>query len=103
MSIKPVDLQLLLPRTGEMSKYYNDEQGKLASIQKHQAAAENQRTNDGLKQVHSQDKAHEGVIRDKQEKNSRQDGQSKKKQQNSKTITKNKAKDIRTSTIDIRL
>jgi len=104
MSIKPVDIQVMLPKTSELSKIYNDEQHKSQVLQQQQASSFQHKAEDNLKSVHSQSEAHEAKIKDKQEKN-RQNRREEKEKKNDKENDgkKNSKPGIRTSTIDIRL
>lgn len=99
MSIKPVDYQVMLPKTAEVSKLNSDEQHKNMVIQQQQASLTQLKAETSLRQVHSQDKAQEARIKEKQEKNQggRKDERKKNKQGN------RQVKDSNTSTIDIRL
>ena len=103
MPIKPVDFQVMLPKTLEVSKIHQDEVHKNQAIQQQQTAANQLKTEEHLQQVYSQDKAHEGKIREKQEKDQRDpDGKKKKKKGNYGTGKEIKEEE-QASTIDIRL
>lgn len=107
MSIKPVDFQIMLPRTSEMSRIRNDEQQKNESLQQHQINTIQHKVDNSLKQVYSQDKSQEVGIREKQEREGRQKREGKqenkeknRKQEDGKKLVKS---DVKASTIDIRL
>jgi len=97
MSIRPIDLQVMLPRTSEVSKLHSDEQQKSQTQQQMQADLTQEKVDTSLRQVHSQDKVQEAKIRERQEKE-RQDKKKEKKKDRGSKDTNNKA-----STIDIRL
>ena len=69
MSIKPVDFQIIIPRTSEVSKLNSEELSRQLSVQQHQAQLVQQKSEISTKQVYSQEKAYEVAIREKQERN----------------------------------
>ena len=97
MSIKPIDLQVMLPRTNEVTKIHSEEQQRSQIQQQGQANLTKQKVDDSLRQVHSQDKAQEAKIREKQEKE-RQEKRKEKKKDKGSEDSNNQA-----TTIDIRL
>ncbi len=106
MSIKPVDFQVMIPKTSEVSKINKDELNKNDAHHQQQASTIQHEADNSLRQVHSQDKAQEGKIRDRQEKNKNARGEGNrdngnKKEQKNKDKDKNS--DKKTGTIDIRL
>ncbi|MCX8130295.1 MAG: hypothetical protein N3I35_09380 [Clostridia bacterium] len=105
MSIKPVDFQVMLPRTTEISKIHSDEQHKNQIIQQQQESTVQHKAEDNVKYVHSQDKVQEAKIREKEEKERNDKKQEKRKNKNKGNYNSNskKEEDIKTSTIDIRL
>src|SRR5690606_23124249 len=100
MSIKPVDFQILIPKTSEVSKIQNDDRHKNATVQQQQTIQTQHKAEDSVNIVYSQEKPQEAVIREKE--------REKKKKKLDKRNTgrkykhKKKSKDS-TSTIDIRL
>lgn len=106
MSIKPIDFQVMLPKTSEASNLYNDRQHRHNALQQQQAITVQNKAENSLKQVNAQDKAHEGKIKEKQEKNGNKKRDGKKGNTGSgKDSRENKDfhSTVRTSTIDIRL
>lgn len=97
MSIKPVDFQVMLPKTAEVSKISHDEQHKNQAVQQLQASMSQLKSDSNLRQVHFQDRTQEAGIREKQEKNQGSKKEKKNKQGN------NSDKNLNASTIDIRL
>lgn len=104
MSIKPIDFQVILPKTPEISKIHNDQTQKNISAQQSQASAVQNRAENNVKQVHSRDKSQEALIREKQEKD-RQGNKDKDKKPKVKKALKDQetAGGSRSGTIDIRL
>ncbi len=106
MAIKPLDLQVMLPRTAEISKIAYDQQHKNITLQQQQAASLQDQAEANTRQVHSQDEVQHARIGDKQEKgrgNSGEDSRKKKREQTKNEESRNSNPQIRTSTIDIRL
>jgi hypothetical protein len=95
MPIKPVDFQVMLPKTSEVSKIHTDEQHKNLVAQQQQAAASQNKTAESLRQVHKQETVQQANIREKQEKNQ--------KNKKGKDNSKKGKDDTQTGTIDIRL
>lgn len=79
MAIKPVDFQVVIPRTVEASKINNNETQRSQTLQYQLAAAGQQKTEVSLKQVVSKQQAQDVRIAEKQN-NRRQNGEKKKKQ-----------------------
>jgi len=69
MSIKPVDFQVILPRTAEVSKMSSEELYKQIAVQQHQSQLVQQKSELNTRQVHSQEKAYKVEIKEKQERN----------------------------------
>ena len=106
MSIKPVDMQVMIPKTSEISRIRNDEQNRNLATSQQQASSTQDKVNVSLKQVYSQDKANEALIREKQEK--KEGGKEQEKKKNTEKKDKNKDmksvdKTYKTSTIDIKI
>ena len=104
MSIKPIDFQVMLPKTMEVSKIHQDEQHKGSLLQQQAATASKEKTDLNMTQVIHQESAQGARIREKQEKN----GGSKKKEEKKKSKgnysgNKETEKEQKTSYIDIRL
>jgi len=107
MSIKPVDFQIMLPKTMEVAKLNNDEVHRNLTAQQQQAAATRHKAEDSLKQVYSRPHAQDVRIAEKQKENRRNDkkrqetgGQSDKKEENGRNNADNT---VITSTIDIKI
>lgn len=103
MSIKPVDFQVMLPKTSEISKLHNDEQHKNQVAQLQQSISTQQKAEDHLRQVYSQDKANEARIKERREKQPKEDKRDKKKNKGNYGTGKGSDSEGHTSTIDIRL
>lgn len=103
MSIKPIDFQIMLPRTSEASKVQNDLQQKNQSAYEQVADSVKHKAEDNLKQVHSQDKTQQAVIRDKQGKNQGNNKGKKKNNKEENEQNSNMDTSIKTSTIDIKI
>ncbi|ACL76366.1 hypothetical protein [Ruminiclostridium cellulolyticum] len=81
MSIKPIDFQMVLPKTTEVSKIYNDDVNKNQAIQQQQQTASQTKIDNKLKQVVNRENVQNGRVMEKQEKgNSRQNEKKKKRQ-----------------------
>lgn len=105
MSIKPVDMQVLMPKALEVSRLQNDEHGRNQAMIQQQAGATQNKVEENLKQVYSREKTQEARIREKRE---RQERESKKKK--SKGTYRMDGKDskeesggLQSSTIDIKI
>lgn len=107
MPIKPVDFQVMIPRTLEAAKVSNDEAQKNHLLQQQQAAATQHKAEDSLRQVYSRSQAEHARITDKQREDRQKDRKKKKNGQNNEEIDNGQKnmlnKDIRTSTIDIKI
>ena len=101
MSIKPVDFQVMLPKTSEVSKLNHDEQHKSQLFQQQQAADAKNKVEDNLRQVYSKDKLHKANIKEKQEKENKKQG--KKENKSNYDGTKKSKTENQTSIIDIKL
>ena len=107
MSVKPVDFQVMIPRTIDAAKVRSDELQKNHTLAQQQAAALNEKAEGSLKQVYSRSETQEARINEKQKENSQQNEKRKKGDKNkdkSDDMDGNKqGKAIRTSTIDIKI
>ncbi|MDP4182053.1 MAG: hypothetical protein Q8942_13315 [Bacillota bacterium] len=96
MSIKPIDFQVMIPKTGEISKTVQDGQQKNLGMQQETASSMKHKSESEVKTVHAQENAVGPKIKDKQEKD----------RGNKKDKDKNKDKNKRAkndSVIDVRL
>jgi len=105
--IKPVDFQVMIPRTLEAAKVSNDLAQKNHLQQQQQAAATQLRAEDSLRQVYSRSNAEQVRITDKQREGRSNDKGKKKKGQSGQQTDENENnrlnKEIKTSTIDIKI
>lgn len=93
MSIKPMDFQVMFPKTSELAKTYSDEANKNQAIVQQQTEHNKERINNSLKQVVARENVEHGRVNEKQEKDNSKQNDKKKKQKNTRT----------TPTIDIRI
>ncbi len=94
MSIRPVDFQVMYPKTSELSKSYSDEANKNQMINQQLTEQNRDKIDNSLKQVVARENVHGGRVEEKQEKDkSKQQNEKKKKQKNTETV----------STIDIKI
>jgi hypothetical protein len=103
MTIKPMDFQVMIPKTSEVSKIHNDAHHKNNMVQQQQVSSIQQSADHQMKQVYSQQHAQEGRIREKQEKNREQKKNEKKKKAGYDSKKRSTEPTVQTSTIDIRL
>ncbi len=107
MSIKPIDFQVMMPRTVDAAKATSDVAQRNILHQEQQAYVTRQKSEDELRQVYSHDQTHNVRIsekqRDNQEKGQKKDKSKEKpgeKKENSSNKLNNK---LNTSTIDIKI
>ncbi len=107
MPIKPIDFQVMIPRTLEAAKANNDVAQKNQLLHQQQATATQQKADDSLKQVYSRSQAEHARIVEKQKEDRKNDKKKKKDSQNPEEkegSEKNRLNnEIRTSTIDIKI
>lgn len=106
MAIKPVDFQVMIPRTMEASKVNNDESQRNQSLQYQLAAAGQQEAENSLKQVVSRPQAQNAKINERQNDRRQNGGKKKKQGQNSSEDNKRKErlnKETGSSIIDIKI
>ncbi|EGD46001.1 hypothetical protein Cpap_0607 [Ruminiclostridium papyrosolvens DSM 2782] len=94
MSIKPIDFQMVVPKTSEVSKIYNDDVNKNQAIHQQQQTAGQTKIDNKLKQVVNRENVQNDRVKEKQERDSSRQNEKKKKRQN---------KDDDRPTIDIRV
>lgn len=105
MPIRPIDLQVMIPKVVDVSRIHaNEQQQNLAALQSKNQSVEKQ-AEDSMKQVNRQNELHKVSIRDKNERKGRESqqedtNQQKKKNNENQNIYNNKTPG---STIDIRL
>lgn len=107
MSIKPVDFQVMIPRAMEAAKITSDETQRNMAAQQQQISATQHRAEDSLKQVYSRTNAQNARIAEKQKENRKNDGKGKKSgdeaDDNEEKGSKKLSREIKTSTIDIKI
>ena len=104
MSIKPVDFQMLIPKTVEVSKIGSDSANKDSALQQQQLAMVQQRAENSIKQVYNRDKAQNARITEKQKEDRREEAKKHKgKQKKSNDEKSSLNKQMQTSTIDIKI
>ncbi|HOM02085.1 MAG TPA: hypothetical protein PLH43_04570 [Acetivibrio sp.] len=103
MSIKPIDFQVMIPKTAEISKIQNDQQQKNVVFNEQQTDITRQKFEENINTVHSRDNAQNVKIDSNQEKK-KDEKRQKKNQNRAKYGTKGeKEPEEQTSVIDIRL
>jgi len=106
VAIKPVDLQIMMPRVNEVSRIQNDEQQRNLAIQQNKVQTMEKQSENSLKQVNSREDSQKVVIQDRQQKEKRESKQSKKEKQPQEEKNRHnpeKGKPTGRTTIDIRL
>lgn len=105
MSIKPVDFQVMLPKTPEVSRIHNETTQRNIAAQQSQASDLQNKAESATRQVYSQEKSQQAAIRDKQERKQGESGERKKKKDGKKeeALKENAGPGYTTSRIDIRL
>jgi hypothetical protein len=103
MSIKPIDFQVMLPKTSEVSKQQNEMQHRGQIAQQQQMSSTQHSVDHILTQVYSQDKAKGGTVKEKQDNNKGQKKEEKKKRSGYNNKKRREEDPVQTSTIDIRL
>ncbi len=103
MSIKPVDFQVIIPRTVEASKASNDENQKNYSMQQQQAANTQTIADNSLRQVYSQKRAQDARITERQKEEGDGGKNQKKKEKTGGSAGRAGKKSMQTSTIDIKI
>ena len=93
MSVKPIELQVMFPKTSELSKTYNDEANKNQAIHQQQAEANREKIDNSLKQVVARENVHGGRVDEKKDRDHSKENKKKKQQKNLRNIP----------TIDIRI
>lgn len=103
MSIKPIDFQVMIPKTGEVSKIQNDQQQRNHAMEQQQTTVNQHKSQDNVNLVHSREDAQKAKISEKQEKKQGEKRQKKNRQKGSYGTKGEKSMEEQTSTIDIRL
>jgi hypothetical protein len=106
MALKPIDLQVMMPRVSEASRVQNNQQQRNHAIQQSTVQSMDKQVDDNLKQVRSREEAHQIAIRERQERERRQSKQDGKDAESGEEREKGKKQDHKATpgrTIDIRL
>jgi hypothetical protein len=106
MAIKPIDMQVMVPRTMEAAKISNDINQKNTMAQQQQATATQHRAEDSLRQVYSRTQAQNARINERQKENGKKEGKGKKSGGRDGNDEERKSlleKEIKSSTIDIKI
>lgn len=82
MAVKPVDFQVMIPRTMEAAKASNDDTQKNLALQHHRVTTAQHKALDSLKQVYSRPQAQDVRIMEKQKDNRQNNSKKKKNQHN---------------------
>ncbi|NLP13451.1 MAG: hypothetical protein GX383_02990 [Clostridium sp.] len=103
MSIKPIDFQVMIPKTSEVSKIQKDEQNKNLVLEQQQTIVSQKKSEDNVNLVHSREETQNAKIDHEQEKK-----QNEKKRKNNRFKGRygtkgEKETDEEIGTIDIRL
>lgn len=88
MSIKPMDFQVLYPKTTELSKTYNDEANKNQAVHQQQAETNRDRIDQSLKQVVARENVRHGRVNEKQPRENNKQNEKKKNQKNPENKSK---------------
>ncbi len=88
MSIKPMDFQVLYPKTTELSKTYNDEANKNQAVHQQQAETNRDRIDQSLKQVVARENVQHGRVNEKQPRENNKQNEKKKNQKNPENKSK---------------
>lgn len=103
MSIKPMDFQVMIPRTIEVSKTSNDENQRNQAMLQQQVASSQQHAENSIRKVYSQTKSQNVKIMEKKKDKDNSSGEQRKREKNGNTQEKNLNGSIQTSTIDIKV
>ncbi|HPD00667.1 MAG TPA: hypothetical protein PLA01_04870 [Acetivibrio sp.] len=103
MSIKPIDFQVMIPKTAEVSKIQKDEQNKNVALEQQQTIVNKKKSEDNVNLVHSQDETQNAKIDDEQERKQKENKQKKNRFKGRYGTKGERETDEGTGTIDIRL
>jgi len=101
MSIKPVEFQVMIPKTSEVSKINQDEKHKSHIIQQEQNLDIKNKTQSDLRQVNKKEKVNNMTVEDSLKKDQEKKKKDKKDKKNPNDP--NDSNDIYSSKIDIRI
>ncbi len=106
MAIKPIDLQVMMPRVNEISRIQNDEQQRSLATQQNKVQTMERQSENSVKQVNSREESQKVIIQKRQQKEKRESRKSKKEkqpQEEKNQQSPEKGKPSGKTTIDIRL
>lgn len=107
MSVKPIDYQVMLPRTTEISRLRDSETHKNQVIAQHQATASEKKADGNIKQVNARKQAEQAAIKEKQREESSKKNNKEEKDNHSegkiKSIKTQKNTVSKMGSIDIRI
>jgi uncharacterized membrane protein YukC len=108
MAIKPIDMQIMMPRVNEMSRIQNDEQQRSNASQQNVVQMTEKQSDSNTRQVNSREETHDTAIREKPQNEKRQSQQQEKENKHDdKEETRQQRKDnkqkISGTIIDIRV
>lgn len=101
MSIKPIDFQVQIPKTNEVSKIQSEIRHKNELIEQQQNTLNHQEAEDSVNLVHTKEKTQQSKINEKQNKDSKEKKEKGKKKRNYNNNSS--LEEEQTSVIDIRL
>ncbi len=85
MSIRPMDFQVMYPKTTELSKTYNDETNKNQAVMLQQAETNQDKISQNLKQVVARENVQNARVNEKQPKDNNKQKEKKKQKNNQNT------------------
>lgn len=105
MAIKPIDFQVMMPKTSEVSKINSHQTQSGVAFQQHQASSVQRKAESDVRQVHTQDGVHQAKVQEKQEKNQKEEGKGNREQKKNKNTGKGRRKPYMESEsiIDVRI
>lgn len=103
MSVKPVDYQIMIPRTNEITKIQSDSQQKEQMTLQQQVASGRQETEVKLSEVHTREKAQKSGIKEKQAKEGNAGNRGGKKNKRGYNMNRELTNDEEESVIDVKL
>jgi phage repressor protein C with HTH and peptisase S24 domain len=106
MSIKPIDFQVQIPKSTEISRIHSEEILRQQSAQQNLASSNQQAAAENLKKVYSHDKVHSAKINEKQKEKENRKEKKEKEQKSNKDMAENRQLFVEPdskSTIDIKI
>jgi hypothetical protein len=93
MAIKPIDMQIMMPRVNEVSRIQNDEQQRSHASQQNVVQMTEKQSDSNTRQVNSREETHDTAIREKPQNEKRQSQQQEKENKHDKEETRHQRKD----------